>query len=79
MKRKETLGKYVWMCQTPGRVSEDDAKKLDEHEQNTKVAETVAGKGCGHFEWAEFDDDGAPLYQDQKERDEPNKKEQLTL
>ncbi|KAK5102583.1 hypothetical protein LTR70_000441 [Exophiala xenobiotica] len=69
MRRKETLGKYVWMCQTPGRVGEPGdmigaengelGGRGKQEEQKTKVAD---GKGCGYFEWAEFDDDGVPMH-----------------
>lgn len=49
MRQKENHGRYVWMCQTPGRVVVDEA------------VDTNDGKGCGHFVWAEFDNDGAPV------------------
>ncbi len=40
-KKKETRGRYMWMCQVGG----------------------IPGKqGCGYFEWAEFSDDGEPLW-----------------
>lgn len=49
MRQKENHGRYVWMCQTPGRVDVDEQTNYND------------GKGCGHFVWAEFDDDGAPI------------------
>lgn len=48
MRRKATRGQYVWMCQTPGRVDLDSTGASD-------------AKGCGFFEKAEFDDNGAPI------------------
>lgn len=49
MRQKENHGRYVWMCQTPGRVDVDEQGSINE------------AKGCGHFVWAEFDEDGAPI------------------
>lgn len=56
MRQKENHGRYVWMCQTAGRVDVDETTSKND------------GKGCGHFVWAEFDDDGVPV--DQKRNSE---------
>lgn len=58
MRQKENHGRYVWMCQTPGKVDVDETASKND------------GKGCGHFVWADFDDDGVPV--DQK-RDSSHK------
>jgi len=69
MRRKETLGKYVWMCQTPGRVDEPGSVRAAERsesggvgKQEKQTMDTVDAKGCGYFEWAEFHDDGVPMH-----------------
>lgn len=52
-KRKETRGKYMWMCQLGSR-GDADPKAKDEN--------GTESKGCGYFEWAEFTDDGKPIW-----------------
>lgn len=58
MRQKENHGRYVWMCQTQGRVDVDEKTSLND------------GKGCGYFVWAEFDDDGTPADQTQEKLQE---------
>ncbi|KAK5936895.1 hypothetical protein PMZ80_010833 [Knufia obscura] len=70
MRRRETLGRYVWMCQTQGRVNEegsgeagsDGVRKGDKAEEQKVETKLDDKKGCGYFEWAEFDDDGVPMW-----------------
>jgi alkylated DNA repair dioxygenase AlkB len=52
-KRKETRGKYMWMCQVGSRAGGDKSN------QNGPSDEL---QGCGYFEWADFTDDGDPIW-----------------
>lgn len=52
-KRKLTRGKYMWMCQGVSRAEGDDKAVKESSEEP---------KGCGYFEWAEFTDDGEPIW-----------------
>ena len=56
-KRKETRGKYMWMCQVGSR-SDTDTKAKDDT--------GTEPKGCGYFEWAEFTEDGEPIWKHRK-------------
>lgn len=55
-KRKETRGRYMWMCQVGARADGDGKAVTEPHEEP---------KGCGYFEWAEFTDDGNPVWRHQ--------------
>jgi hypothetical protein len=67
MKRKESRGRYMWMCQVGGRADvvvkgKDGQKEGDGGgEGKGKVGSDGTG-GCGFFEWAEFTDDGEPIW-----------------
>lgn len=61
MKQRENLGRYVWMCQTSGKVSADEHAVLSAGSTELRTIGADGGKGCGYFSWAEFDEDGAPL------------------
>ncbi|KAJ9652954.1 hypothetical protein H2198_007822 [Neophaeococcomyces mojaviensis] len=61
LRRAKTVGRYVWMCQTPGRVEAESG-------EGVRGTEGKEGKGCGHFEWAEFDDDGVPMWLSEQRR-----------
>lgn len=58
------------MCQTQGRVNEessgeagsDGVRKGDKAEEQKVETKLDDKKGCGYFEWAEFDDDGVPMW-----------------
>lgn len=52
-KRKETRGKYMWMCQVGSRA---------EAKNDTEVKAPDDAQGCGYFEWADFTDDGMPVW-----------------
>jgi len=77
MRRKTTLGKYVWMCQVGGRVDgegvgagegKEDGVSGKREIEETENAKVLGGKGCGYFEWAEFDDDGVPMWLSEERR-----------
>lgn len=55
-KKRETRGRYMWMCQVGSRADgKTDGKKDD----------VEATEGCGYFEWAYFTDDGLPRWKHQ--------------
>ena len=60
------MGRYVWMCQTAGQVEVETGEAAG-------AMEGKDGKGCGHFEWAEFDDDGVPMWLSEQRRKEKEK------
>ena len=91
-KRKETRGRYMWMCQVGGRVdpktkdnrTDADAGKGHEgmHSDSGGAGRMGTGNtgGCGYFEWAEFTDDGDPLWKpkDKGVDSEKNLREQVS-
>ncbi|KPI37301.1 uncharacterized protein AB675_1548 [Cyphellophora attinorum] len=54
-KRKETRGRYMWMCQVGSRAEAKAAVDVDS---------TEGAVGCGYFQWAEFTDDGQPVWKE---------------
>jgi len=61
-KRKETRGRYMWMCQVGGRVDAKSTKSEGGVNGNGGGTGTGNTGGCGYFEWAEFTDDGDPIW-----------------
>ena len=80
------MGKYVWMCQVGGRVDGEGAGAGEgkgdvvggkRQTEGTEIAKESTGKGCGYFEWAEFDDDGVPIWLNkEKAKESPTKYDQ---
>ena len=71
-KRKETRGRYMWMCQVGGRVDPKTREKWRDRDDATAAVGVSGGGagsgnngGCGYFEWAEFSDDGDPIWKHQ--------------
>lgn len=65
-KKRENRGRYMWTCQVGGRA-ETGTKVKDkaigkEENHTTGKSGTGEGGGCGFFEWAEFTDDGDPIW-----------------
>ncbi|ETN44141.1 uncharacterized protein HMPREF1541_10691 [Cyphellophora europaea CBS 101466] len=52
-KKRESRGKYMWMCQLGSRAEGDVKGKNNSNDEP---------KGCGYFEWAEFTEDGEPIW-----------------
>jgi len=67
-KRKETRGRYMWMCQVGGRVDPKSTK--NEGGVNGNGGGTSNTGGCGYFEWAEFTDDGDPIWKHKSRKQE---------
>jgi alkylated DNA repair dioxygenase AlkB len=52
-RRKETRGRYMWMCQVGSRA-DGNAK--------TEPNSATTPEGCSYFEWADFTEDGQPIW-----------------
>ncbi|RMZ77310.1 hypothetical protein DV737_g4450, partial [Chaetothyriales sp. CBS 132003] len=68
-KRKETRGRYMWMCQVGARATVAAPTTTTTTQLTTspsgkhaKAEFPTDSKGCGYFEWAEFTDDGDPIW-----------------
>ena len=65
-KKKATRGRYMWMCQVGGKADpgtkEKNAMKDGDGNRNTG--------GCEFFEWAQFTDDGEPIWKHRTRRTE---------
>ena len=69
-KQKETRGRYIWMCQVGGRAepvekqtSKGEGTPSEMHKVSPALSKAAGNSGgCGYFVWAEFTDDGEPIW-----------------